>query len=332
MFWRVHVLTLLVVSSFSSFSQSLRVSGTLLTAEKKEPIGYANIGILNTSVGTISNEDGSFTLDIPEKYYGSSLLFAALGFERKSFVVSELSPDNSIVVYLQEQSTMLKNITVQSRRPSPARSAELGNQYFNEGSIYSDSSAAGSAMALLIENKYPSHHPELKLPYHIAEARLRISHNTFDQFKIRIRFLSVDSLTGLPDKDLYNGNIIVSSGMRKGWLKFPLEKYHIQIKARSFFIVFEWLLEDEERLMLLEQYKEFKRQFPSRVTVDTLEVDGQRITFNSWHGFRAGTSFGSSSNKFSLDNFKSYYRSNSYGKWKRSSFVLAARVKVVNYD
>lgn len=312
--------------------QDITIKGVLISKNGKQPIGYANIGILDTPVGTISNEDGSFELNVPEKFAQQQLLFAALGFERKSFGVQELSRDRDNIISLEERATLLGNVTVKSNRAKPSVQMELGNQYHNEGSIYADSAAAGSAMALLIENKYPTFHERLRAPYHVKTAKLRIAHNTFEEFKVRIRFLAVDSVNGLPGKDLVNHNIIVTSGMKKGWLKFDLQKYNIRINAPSFFLVFEWLLEDEDRLILLEQYKEFRRQFPRRVTVDTLMVDGEKLTFNSWHGFRAGTSFGSSSLRFSLDHYKTYYRNNSYGKWKRSSFILSARVTVLNYE
>lgn len=328
---RYNITVLLISVSAFLQAQDITIKGILVSKNAKQPIGYANIGIVDTPVGTISNEDGTFELHVPEKYTDQNLLFAALGFERKSFAVRELSRNKDNVISLEERATLLGNVTIKSARVKPSVQMEMGNRHQNEGSIYADSAAAGSAMALLIENKYPAYDERLTTPYHIKSAKLRIAHNTFEQFKVRIRFLAVDSTTNLPGKDLVNHNIIATSGMKKGWLKFDLKKYNIRINRPSFFVVFEWLLEDEDRLILLGQYKEFRRQFPRKVTVDTLMVDGEKLTFNSWHGFRAGTSFGSSSLKFSLDHYKAYYRNNSYGKWKRSSFILTARVTVLNY-
>jgi hypothetical protein len=327
----VLILVFQAILGLSVLGQGIKVKGILID-EKDSPIGFANIGILNTTVGTISDTDGTFEVFVPDELRNEKLLFAALGYERKSFHVPTLSNNDNNIIRLVEQVTVLKNVTVQSARLKPAVLTELGNKYYNEGSIYVDSSAAGSAMALLIENKDPASNAKLKTPYHIKRAKVRIAHNTFADFKIRIRFLSVDSVTGLPDLDLVEQNIIESSGLKRGWLKFDLEKYNIRIANPSFFLVFEWLLEDEDRMLLLGQYNEYRRQFPRNVTVDTVRVDGETITFNSWHGFRAGTSFGSSSLKFSHDHYESYYRNNSYGKWKRSSFILAARVVVANYE
>ncbi len=325
------IICIVVLSAWSAYGQTVTVRGILINQKSEAPIGYANIGIVDTPVGTISNEDGTFEIDIPEKFQERELLFSALGFERRSFLVRNLK-ENENVITLQEHVTVLQNLTVKSSRSRPALIAELGNQYSNEGSIYADSSAAGSAMALLIERRPSGKYPGLKPPYHVTKARLRIAHNTFEVFKIRLRFLSVDSVTGMPGNDLVNQNIIATSEMRKGWLDFDLTRHDIRIKVPQFFIVFEWLLEDQDRVMLVEQYAEFRRQYPRRVTVDTLQMDGQKIAYNSWRGFRAGTSFGSSSAKYSLENYKTYYRTNSYGKWKRSSFILAAQVTLANYD
>lgn len=308
------------------------IDGVLTDEETMAPIAYANIGILNTPVGTISNPDGTFSISISEQYAGDSLLFAALGYERKSFSIRDILQHDVLRVTLKEQSTVLKNITVKSKKLKSTGSYDLGNRHFNVGSLYIDSVAAGSAMALLIENKYPDYHEGLHIPYYIRRARLRISYNTFDRFKIRVRFLAVDPLTSLPGRDLVQESIISTSGMRKGWLDFDLAKYKIRIKESSFFVVFEWLIDDNDRVELLEHYREFRRQFPKLVTRDTLSVDGEKIAYSSWHGFRAGTSFGSSNNRFAIDNYKCYYRNNSYGKWRRSSLVLCASVTIENFD
>lgn len=311
-----------------AFSQVI-VEGKLLKSPGNTPIAYANIGILNSRVGTISNANGSFMIKIPEKHLDDSLLFSALGFGRRSFPVRALIGKNN-TVRLEERITVLQDIIVSGVKTSRV-TAEFGNQHWNAGSIYVDSVAAGSAMALLIENKYPAYHPEIYPPYYVGKVKLRISKNTFDQFKIRVRLFEHDTLTGLPGRDLFNESVIITSDIRKGWLETDLSRYRIRIDARSFFLGFEWLLDDEARTTLLEQYQEFKRMFPDKFSVDTMRVGSEKIVYNTWHGFVAGTSFGSSSSRSSVDHFKSYYRNNSYGTWKRASFILTAQVTVSNH-
>lgn len=327
---RFFVILYFVFSGLISAGQ-IRIEGILLNAEDNTPIPFANIGILDTRTGTISNEDGTFEILIPASLATDTLLFSALGFEKKSIHIPSLKSRKDLVITLREQTTILKNVVVRSKRRKPARSFEMGNILYNSGSIYVDSIAAGSAMALLIENRHPTFNPALTVPFFVRRAKLRISYNTFDNFKVRLRFLSVNVATGLPDKDLFHENIVVTSGIRKGWVTFDLSPYNIRIDQPAFFLVFEWLIEDDDRRLLMEMYREFERLFPRKVTTDTLQIDDEKITYHSYHGYRAGTSFACSSDRYVVESFKCYYRNNSYGQWRRSSTILTANVIVVNY-
>jgi hypothetical protein len=328
--YRLYAIFLFLLLFQTSFSQTV-IEGQLLSEDSKEPIPYANIGILDSYVGTITNNDGTFEISIPEEYETDSLLFAALGFERKSILVSSISNRKKITIYLREHSTVLKNITVKTKKLKPIRSVDEGNLLYDVGSLYVDSLAGGAAMALLIENSR-SKHPDFTVPYFVTNARLRISYNSLDFFKIRVRFLSVDPETGLPGDDLFNESVIANARILKGWINFDLSKYTVRIQSHSFYVVFEWILEEEERVELINQYQEYKRQFPKRVTTDTVYFKDERVVFTKWQGYRAGTSFGSSSDPELLSHAKCYYRNNSHGKWKRSSYVLAATVTIVNYN
>ncbi|MEL6733876.1 MAG: carboxypeptidase-like regulatory domain-containing protein, partial [Bacteroidota bacterium] len=44
------------------------LSGKILKQGSGAPMAYANIGILNSEIGTISNADGTFTIQIPPKH------------------------------------------------------------------------------------------------------------------------------------------------------------------------------------------------------------------------------------------------------------------------
>lgn len=61
-----------------------------MSHETNQPIPFANIGILDSHVGTLSNTDGTFSIDIPEALLGDDLIFSALGFETKVITISQL--------------------------------------------------------------------------------------------------------------------------------------------------------------------------------------------------------------------------------------------------
>ena len=303
------------------------VDGKVMDQSTKSPIGYVNIGILNSPIGTISNEDGTFSVSIPAAHGGDSLIFSMLGYERQVIHVQQLIDQGNLRIYLKEKPTTLETLTIEGSQKK-SKSYQLGNRYSKGGLIYCDSVAAGSAMALLIENKYPSYNEDLVFPVFAEEARLFINRNTMDSFKIRIRFLSKDEKTGLPGPDFFNQSIVVTSAIRHGWISFDLKPYRIFIRDSSFFLAFEWIMDERDRLNLLNKYYEYRTQNPDMVTADTVIVEGKKVGYRSYYQFQAGTYFGVSPIPFSLQNYTCYYRLNSFGEWMRAPAILTARLLV----
>ena len=303
------------------------VEGKIMDHSTKRTLAYVNIGILNSPIGTISNEDGTFSIRIPPTHTGDSLIFSMLGYERQVIQVRLLPDKSDLTIYLKEKPTTLETVTIEGSQKK-AKAYQLGNRYSKGGLIYCDSVAAGSAIALLIENKYPSFHEDLVFPVFAAEARLFINRNTMDSFKVRIRFLSKDQKTGLPGRDFFHQSIVVTSSIRQGWISFDLMPYRILIQDSSFFLAFEWIMGERDRLNLLNQYYEYRTQNPDKVTADTVIVDGKKVGYRNYYQFQAGTSFGVSPIPFSMQNYSCYYRLNSFGEWMRAPAILTARLLV----
>lgn len=314
---------------FPVFGQKT-IGGKVLESGTNTPISYANIGIINSRVGTISNKDGSFSIDIPESNFNDSLTFFALGFATQTIPLKKLTENTGNPIYLKLKETQLGEVTVLSKS-NKVKEYDLGNRYFKEGLNMSsaEDATAGASVALLIENKYPSFHEELKYPVYLGEAKVRISDNTTGPFKIRVRLLEVDSMTGYPGKDLFDQSLVLESDMEKGWLGFDFSDYKLQVKG-PFFLAFEWIMEEQERKELKEIYRDFEANYPERVVMDTVMVDGKEIVNRHYIKFLPGTAFGVSLLPFSLDNYKCYSLYNSLGEWQRAAYILSARVTVWN--
>jgi len=57
----------LIIFSFSLAYSQKTIVGKISNKTTHEPIPYANIGVVNSRAGTISNLDGSFSIILPEK-------------------------------------------------------------------------------------------------------------------------------------------------------------------------------------------------------------------------------------------------------------------------
>ncbi len=70
----------LVFFLFLTFSLSAQIRGVVKDSITGEPIPFVNIWVENETVGTTSESNGSFSLDIKEE---KMLVFSALGYEVK---------------------------------------------------------------------------------------------------------------------------------------------------------------------------------------------------------------------------------------------------------
>ena len=75
-------------------------------------IPFAMIRINGESVGTVSREDGSFLLKIPDAYLDQDLLISCLGYEPLELLVSKLKPGVGNVIKLQPSVKDLGEVTV----------------------------------------------------------------------------------------------------------------------------------------------------------------------------------------------------------------------------
>ena len=317
----------LFISCTSSLTSQFLISGKVIAERTGEPIPYANIGILNTSVGTISETDGTFSLQIPEKYISSTLRFSSLGFGFQSLPLKQLMNDDNLTIRLSEKALTLDPIELTPKKREKKREITLGNgkSLLLSGQLAYDTLYAGSALALKIDL---SRYKDFK---YVHKASLYIAGNRMPDFKVRLRFLAVDTANnGKPGQHLFEDQIIVTSSIRKGWLDFELPKSYT-VEEDQFYIVFEWILDRKDRRYIADTYAAYMLEYPERIQYDTLVVDGELIATAKMGKILAGTLFGTASAKKDAEHLVSYTRDSSFGSWERMSKVLSARIQMGNY-
>ncbi|MBS1638494.1 MAG: serine hydrolase [Bacteroidetes bacterium] len=321
----------LLLISLNLLSQQV-IKGKLLNSTTKEPIEYANIGLQKRNIGTISNKDGSFSLNVPSNFVSDTLIFSAIGFSSRIIPLKYFEKDKGSVIYLTEKVIALNEVVVSSKREKPIF-FELGNPDYKGGVIQTDTLYAGRSVSLLIENTESNIKKGITLPAFIEKATLRIFRNNLESFKYRIRINEVDQLTGHPGKDLLNKSIVMQSSMKNGWLEFDLSKLNIEID-QPFFVTFEQILDLTDRTLIADNYKKFLKDNPKKVQIDTVEVNGRKEVRQILKGGGidlAGTFIGIAVSKSASEQFTSYVRETSFGEWRKVRGIVAATVTLSNF-
>ena len=157
----------LIVSQFA-LSQ---IKGVVKDSTSGEPIPYVNIWVENETIGTTSEIDGSFSLDIKEE---KVLVFSALGYESKK------SSSKNEIILLKPKVFQLKEVVIE--QPKFKEEIEIGN--FETSGFRIGLGNINSAI-LFKPNDEMLAHPFLKKIIFLTKSDI-------DKAKIRIKILNVD--------------------------------------------------------------------------------------------------------------------------------------------
>ena len=214
---------------------SAQIKGVVVD-ENNKPIPYVNIWIENENIGTTSEEDGSFNLDI--KNQDKNLIFSAIGFETK--IIKTLETKN---VILKSTSIKLEDVVI-NKKPSNEEK-EMG-YYESSGFRYHMGYFVDGILFKISKEEFE------KYPF-VKELKFKtLSKNS--NAKIRLYLVEVNKDDSPSDNLLSDELIIeVKKGSRKNIIDLSAKK--IAIPENVFYIVFEKLKIEENKYYEDYEYK-----------------------------------------------------------------------------
>ena len=93
------------------------IKGRVLDYDTKESLPYTNIYVLHKNRGTISNEKGSFLLNVSGLKKNDTLRFQYIGYKTKEMTIGQ--SDTLSVIYLKENAILLNESVVFGASPDP---------------------------------------------------------------------------------------------------------------------------------------------------------------------------------------------------------------------
>lgn len=257
------ILFFLVVSQFA-LSQ---IKGVVKDSLSGEPIPYVNIWVENETIGTTSEENGSFSLDIKEE---KVLVFSALGYESKK------SSSKNEIILLKTKVFELKEVVISGA----IKNKTIKVNGFKKGkiSVYYGTGTQPTIIAKMIEpSEQINKHPFLKEINFFS-----LSH--IEKAKIILRFYEVDP-EGKPGIDFLDTNIVLEIKKGKKNNRVNLEKYKIRIPEDGLFIAFEWMIIEENKYTYTYTLEEEKNKISYKDGISYQPVIGTIPAENqsSWH-------------------------------------------------
>ncbi|WP_165835903.1 carboxypeptidase-like regulatory domain-containing protein [Marinifilum breve] len=107
-----------------------KLSGTVRDLNSKEVLPYTSIGIRGKHLGTITNQDGEFSLSISSENLNDTLVFSYVGYKNEEIVISNLK-NNQIEVELKEDFISLQEVIIRNNDPLALIHAAVHNIHKN---------------------------------------------------------------------------------------------------------------------------------------------------------------------------------------------------------
>ena len=238
----------LVFFLFLTFSLSAQIRGVVKDSITGEPIPFVNIWVENEMIGTTSESNGSFSLDIKEE---KMLVFSALGYEVKK------ASSKSEVILLKSKVFELKEVVIE--QPKFNKEIEVGNYETSGFRI-----GLGNINSAVYFKPYDEMitHPFLK------EIKF-LTKSDIEKAKIRIKILTINA-DNSPGESLIDEEIIVSVKKGKNKNTIDLSGYRFKIPLNGFFISFEKLLIEENKYYTEHTYKDHQG---NKITQKSMSIE-----------------------------------------------------------
>ncbi len=97
-------------------SSDITVQGKIIEKLSGKGIAFATISIKNQSLGAVSNPKGEFVFKMPVKYKNDSLVFACLGYKKRTIHISNLSGRNNNIE-LEKKEFELLEVKIKPKNP-----------------------------------------------------------------------------------------------------------------------------------------------------------------------------------------------------------------------
>lgn len=106
-----------------AFAQNINLRGEVRVAEGWDPIPYAVIRLPGTSLGSVANAEGSFTLSVPPEYFqpDQRIEVSSLGYQTVQLPITELSRARINLLRLPDQAYVLSEVFILATELTPAQ-------------------------------------------------------------------------------------------------------------------------------------------------------------------------------------------------------------------
>jgi len=223
------------------------LKGKIIDIENSTALAYANIGVVDRTLGTISDENGEFILDTSALPANAVLRVTMIGYEAKSFSPEELKGTFQTIALVRKP-VVLEEVSVAWKN----KYREIGNTKVSYGAGVcgwgGTDFGKGHELGILLDLGEGM--------VRISDISMRVYKQSFDTVFLRLHLRSLKD--GVPSEELLTENIYLPVYTDGGWQTFNLSDYHITAHGKVA-LSLEWVRisgVNEKKLVKMNKDKE----------------------------------------------------------------------------
>jgi len=190
---KVLCLHFFLVFTFSLAAQkNLFITGILVDSVSKEPLPFANIGIVKKNVGGITDDRGEFLLTIPNQYRSDTLTFRYVGYEEVQIPVARWLTAKRQEVFLKPKTDLLEEVLINAKKVR-RKKMKIGVKSYTSyvyTYIYDEETAYREEASQKIDLGVDS--------VKILSFNIHLNHISSDSAQFQVLFYSIDPQTSEP--------------------------------------------------------------------------------------------------------------------------------------
>ena len=219
---------------FLVFSQQQVAKGEVLDKVTNEPIPYVNISILESTIGTSSDDDGSYALNIKEEDVDKNVHLSSLGYKDTTLTVTSFTKLKTI--FLNPLAEALDEVVITEKFEEEF----LEVKPFEERELYGGFGAGTRPWNLGLYFPYDSLYNNTG---YLRKVTIRLNKGLgykrkASKFRLRLFSISKDSL---PSVDILKESIVITASKKQKEVIADLSQYNIIVPSEGMFVVLEGL-------------------------------------------------------------------------------------------
>ena len=215
--------TLLVVSLHGQV-----ITGKVIDSSNAEPLVYASIGVVDSPIGTITDENGNFKIDVNGQSPNAIIRISTISYKPKSFTIEELSNKENTIKLIVD-TIHLEAVVV---RPS--------GKIKDVGSFNNNTTIRGGWGGTEYAKGYET---GLKIqlgtkPVNLKSLHINLYKQSFDTVILRLHIRSISHR--MPSEELLSSNILIAVTKSSGLVDIDLSNYNLVFKG-DIALSLEWI-------------------------------------------------------------------------------------------